>query len=297
MLVALAAGTLVALTGVSAASGVAQTPATTATPAPSASPSTVPSPSPTTSGSPSPTAVPAPRSTPAPLPACAYGDAPTRLRAFDDWGRTLLDTTFRLPAAYAPPDLVPVSRASLAGSGQVRRLVIADLSDLAHAARTAGVPLAAVSGYRSYSSQAWSFAYWIGVLGYARALLGSARAGHSEHQLGTTLDFASYPGGEPWYFSWYASRTATWLATNGWRFGFVMSYPPGKMALTCYGYEPWHFRYVGRDAAAEIHASGLTLRQYLWRSRTTPPSRTAEDRASARAVPAPAVDRRSFVAD
>ena len=174
--------------------------------------------------------------------------------------------------------------------------MIADLASLAHAARVAGVPLAAVSGYRSYSTQAWSFAYWVGVLGYARALLGSARAGHSEHQLGTTIDFASYPGGEPWYSGWWASRTAAWLAANAWRFGFVMSYPPGKMALTCYGYEPWHLRYVGRDAAAMIRASRITLREYLWRVRGTPPSDTRPDGRSVRVHAGPTTATRTFVA-
>jgi len=252
-----------------------------------------PSPPPTASPSPTPSATPAP----VPLPRCAYGDVPTTPRGYDDWSRILLDTTYRLPAAYAPPGLVPVSRARLAGSGQVRRLVVADLADLAGAARAAGVPLAAVSGYRSYGSQAWSFAYWVGVLGYARAALGSARAGHSEHQLGTTIDFASYPGGEPWYDGWWASRTAAWLAANAWRFGFVMSYPAGKMALTCYGYEPWHYRYIGRDAAAEIHAKGMTLREFIWRSRTRPLPSATRGSTSARAVAIPAVDRGRFVAD
>ena len=44
-----------------------------------------------------------------------------------------------------------------------------------------------------------------------------------------------------------------------------MSYPKGKTAVTCYTYEPWHFRYVGRAVASKVHASGLTLREYLWR--------------------------------
>jgi len=274
-LVALAAGAILAVSGLSSAPATASpSPSLTASP----TPSPAPTPSPTATPSPSPVPTPSPTATPSRAPAasagdrpptCAYGDVPTTPRAFGDWDRTLLDTTYRLPAAYAPPDLVPVARARLAGSGQVRRLVIADLADLARAARAAGIPLVAVSGYRSYGSQAWSFAYWVGVLGYTRALLGSARAGHSEHQLGTTIDFASYPGGEPWYFGWFGSRTAAWLAANAWRFGFVLTYPAGKTALTCYGYEPWHYRYVGRDTAAKIHASRTTLREFIWRSRTT----------------------------
>ena len=44
-----------------------------------------------------------------------------------------------------------------------------------------------------------------------------------------------------------------------------MSYPKGKSATTCYMYEPWHYRYVGRTLAERIHDSGLTIREYLWR--------------------------------
>ena len=54
------------------------------------------------------------------------------------------------------------------------------------------------------------------------------------------------------------------MAANAWRYGFVMSYPRGSYAQTCYDYEPWHYRYVGRELAAQIRASGVTPRQVLW---------------------------------
>jgi D-alanyl-D-alanine carboxypeptidase len=57
------------------------------------------------------------------------------------------------------------------------------------------------------------------------------------------------------------------MARNAWRFGFVMSYPKGREAETCYAYEPWHYRYVGREVAQAIHDSGLTPRRYLWELR------------------------------
>ena len=43
-----------------------------------------------------------------------------------------------------------------------------------------------------------------------------------------------------------------------------------SIVVTCYNYEPWHYRYMGRPTAAKIRASGLTLRQYLWRQQNTP---------------------------
>jgi len=55
------------------------------------------------------------------------------------------------------------------------------------------------------------------------------------------------------------------MQSNAWRFGFVMSYPKdASPAKTCYRYEAWHYRYVGRDQAVAIHASGMSLREFLW---------------------------------
>ena len=56
----------------------------------------------------------------------------------------------------------------------------------------------------------------------------------------------------------------SWLIANSWRYGFVLSYPKDSREVTCYIYEPWHYRYVGRETAALIHESGLTLREWLW---------------------------------
>src|SRR4029079_7567934 len=75
-----------------------------------------------------------------------------------------------------------------------------------------------------------------------------------------------------WYYTdWGKTKAGAWLRANAWKYGFVMSYPKGKSTVTCYGYEPWHFRYVGRAEAAKVRASGLTLREYLWREQTAPP--------------------------
>ena len=66
-----------------------------------------------------------------------------------------------------------------------------------------------------------------------------------------------------------STPTGGWMAKNAWKFGWLMSYPKGKTDVTCYIYEPWHYRYVGRDIAAKIRESGLTIREYLWEHHTT----------------------------
>ena len=156
--------------------------------------------------------------------------------------------------------------AGLNSGHRVRAFVIADLKAMARAARAAGARLAVQSAFRSYSTQKSTFAYWSRVSGYSAALRSSARAGHSEHQLGTTVDFRSYGGSAPWYYSdWGTTKAGAWLKKNAWKYGFVMAYPKGKTSVTCYAYEPWHYRYMGRSEAAKVRSSGLTLRQYLWR--------------------------------
>ena len=195
-----------------------------------------------------------PVSTTSSPPGCRIADTPARYRTLATWSRTLLDWRYRLPATYAPTDLVSTSRAGLGGGGSVRAFVIPDLTAMRKAAAAAHAPIAVNSAYRSYAAQASLFAGSVRRYGYAAAIRDAARAGHSEHQLGTTLDFR-----------FLAATSKAWLAAHAWQYGFVMSYPPGRSAQTCYGYEPWHYRYFGRAVAAAIHGSGLTTRVWLWR--------------------------------
>jgi D-alanyl-D-alanine carboxypeptidase len=202
-----------------------------------------------------------------PLPACTYTNTPTPLARYDDWALTLLDTNLSIPASYVPPDLVSTRKAGLSGGGQVRAIAIPDLAAMARAAAASGAPLAVLSAYRNYRQQAGAYGKWIRVLGRNVAPLSSARPGHSEHQLGLAIDFESRGGPLPWnYYDWSADTAAgRWMAAHAWQYGFVMSYPNGKIKKTCYGFEPWHYRYVGRDEAAAVHASKLTLREWLWK--------------------------------
>jgi zinc D-Ala-D-Ala carboxypeptidase len=227
------------------------------------------------------------------LPACKVADTLSKHRWLADWHRSLLDTTYRLSSAYIPPDLRSTSTAGLNGGYSVRRFVIADLKAMASAARSAGARFVVQSAYRSYKTQKATFAYWVRVHGYATALNESARPGHSEHQLGTTVDFRAYGGGAPWdYRDWGATKVGKWLNANAWKYGFVMSYPKGRTTVTCYRYEPWHFRYLGRARTATFRASGLTLREFLWREQNAPaptpsPSPTPTPTPSPEATPTP----------
>jgi zinc D-Ala-D-Ala carboxypeptidase len=211
---------------------------------------------------------PAPVSPPtnlAPLPACVIADVATPLSALRDWRLTLVDWTYELPEGYQPNDLVPTSEAGIYGS-LVREFVIPDLKALVGAIHADGIGLDIVSAYRSRNEQSDTFWGWVDALGADIALQSSARPGHSEHQLGVAIDFEESGGPMPWtYYDWSRdTATGVWMAANAWRYGFVMSYPVGKAGVTCYGFEPWHYRYVGRPEAEAIHDSGLTPREWIW---------------------------------
>lgn len=201
-----------------------------------------------------------------PLPPCTYGDVVIAGDPLQDHADLLLDTTFRLPDTPDPPDLVSVRAAGFASDHLVRSVVIDDLRALREAAEAAGVPLEVQSAYRSFAYQRQVFAGWVARLGEAQARRVSARPGHSEHQLGTAVDLRSQGGPAAWDLEdWATTPAGAWAVANAHRFGFVLSYPAGEEDRTCYAYEPWHFRWLGRERAALVHASGEPLRVWLWR--------------------------------
>jgi len=229
-------------------------------------PSAQPSPTPPAEPSPTPPVEPSPTAVARPLPECRYADRATRHTDQDDWRITLVDPIHRLSAGYVPERLVSTSRAGLQAGYEVRPEVIDDLRAMARASRDADAEIAVRWAYRSYGEQAGAFAHWTRQAGYERALRISARPGHSEHQLGTALDFRSADSLlAPWeYRDWGDTAAGAWMARNSWRYGFLLSYPRGMSDETCYDYEPWHFRYVGRELAAAVQESGQSLRRYLW---------------------------------
>lgn len=166
---------------------------------------------------------------------------------------------------YQPSDLRPVSVPTLPGRGQdersLRAVLMPDLEKLVAAARAAGVTIRVGSGYRSYATQASLFASYARRHGEAAASRFSSRPGHSEHQSGLAVDFA---GADQtcWVDDCFEQTAAgKWLAAHAHEYGFILRYPKGKEKITGYQYEPWHFRYVGRELAGALHQSGLTMEE------------------------------------
>ena len=202
------------------------------------------------------------------LPVCRFRDEPALGDIDEDWATMVLDTIVALGPRDRPRRLVSVRKAGISSELGARIIpaAIDDLRALHDASVDAGAEIAVRTAYRSYAQQASVFSSWVAQSDERHARTVSARPGHSEHQLGTAIDVTG--AGDPmapWqYDDWGTTTPGRWMAREAWRFGFVLSYPPGMTDETCYAYEPWHFRYVGPEIAAAIHDSGMTPRRYLW---------------------------------
>ncbi|SHI94090.1 D-alanyl-D-alanine carboxypeptidase [Clostridium cavendishii DSM 21758] len=132
------------------------------------------------------------------------------------------------------------------------------LEKLVKAAKDEGVTLLGNSAYRSYKSQ--EKVYNNRVKSQGRKLADSyvAKPGFSEHQTGLCIDITN----KDKYFV-EGTKEADWLAKNCYKFGFIIRYPKGKKTSTGIDYEPWHIRYVGKEAAKYIYDNKITLEDYL----------------------------------
>jgi D-alanyl-D-alanine carboxypeptidase len=179
-----------------------------------------------------------------------------------------------LPAGYVPPDLVSVTAGGPAPNGaqRLRRIAVPDLDAMFAAARADGVVLGILSGYRSEESQAALFDSSVRTQlargatdredAEARTSRFRARPGHSQHQLGTTLDVTSPEIGNGIGAAFGASRAGRWVRARAWEFGFVLPYTEASEPRTGYAPEPWHVRWVGRDLAAWMMEDGYLDRAY-----------------------------------
>ncbi|MEA3357395.1 MAG: M15 family metallopeptidase [Patescibacteria group bacterium] len=180
----------------------------------------------------------------------------------------LVNKQYQLSSTYAPSDLVAVSQSGIrtTKSGlQVRNVIIPDLTALVNAVQVAGIDLAVLSAYRSYATQQSTYNYWVGYNGgdSAAADTVSARAGHSQHQLGTAVDFTTNEISDQLGQQFANTAAEQWLTAHAWEYGFALGYPAGQDSITGYSYEPWHFRYIGVSNAQEWHDSRLILELWL----------------------------------
>lgn len=148
------------------------------------------------------------------------------------------------------------------GVKKMESTAAAALEELFNAAKKDGINLLAVSGYRSYDYQSTLYTNEINTNGIAHAEKYVAKPGASEHQTGLAMDILSdeYSVLDEGFKN---TKAYAWIETNAYKYGFIVRYDAGKESITKYSFEPWHIRYVGKNAASKMYINNETLEEFL----------------------------------
>ena len=178
----------------------------------------------------------------------------------EEWNLIVVNRWNELPEDYS------VELTELLNGQKVDSRIYPYLQEMFDAARAEGIYPIVREGYRTAEEQQEILDDKIQTYinqGYSQSRAEKtakewvALPGTSEHQLGIAVDInadKSKCSNEDVY---------TWLAENAYKYGFILRYPPGKQEITGTSYEPWHYRYVGVDAAQEIYEQGICLEEYF----------------------------------
>jgi D-alanyl-D-alanine carboxypeptidase len=166
------------------------------------------------------------------------------------------------PKSWVPPDLVTPA-VPHTNVPQLRKVAADALVRMFAGAKEDGITLVSLSAYRSYATQSSIFDRNLATLGRAKTLQLTAKPGYSEHQTGLADDLGDGSSCDL-QVCFESHPAAKWLLANSWRYGWILRYPLGDTAVTGIQTEPWHFRYIGKAAAEEMHATGVkTLEQFF----------------------------------
>lgn len=162
------------------------------------------------------------------------------------------------PAAITVPN-VPLNTQKTTAENSVNTQTALAVEQLFADAKQNGFDFMIASGYRSYDLQATYFNSYAANYGRDAANQFSALPGQSEHQTGFALDI-SLTSRECYLDTCFGDMDAgKWLAAHAVDYGFILRYPAEKTGITKYQYEPWHFRYVGKELASALKQVNLTL--------------------------------------
>jgi LAS superfamily LD-carboxypeptidase LdcB len=165
-----------------------------------------------------------------------------------------------VPDSLVTPNVPNVNKSKIKMASEAAEA----LEALFQQAKEDNINITAISGYRSYALQDQIFASNVKKYqSVAAANQFSAKPGQSEHQTGLAMDISSPSLNYQLKQSFAQTKEGVWLKENAPKYGFILRYQKGKEDITGYQFEPWHFRYVGVDAALEISEANITLEEYL----------------------------------
>ncbi len=169
----------------------------------------------------------------------------------------LVNKYYYLTEDYEPDDLVTLTSKYNSGvNSKMRKEAAEQVMEMSDAATLDNITIKNASGYRSYQYQVNLYDKYVERDGKKAADTYSARPGFSEHQTGLVSDINQIDN------SFENTDAFKWLQNNAYKYGFILRFPKDKEDITGYQYEPWHYRYVGKKAAKQIHDENLTLEEY-----------------------------------
>ena len=189
-----------------------------------------------------------------------------RYRGQEDWRFILVNPWYILPEEYNE-----VVTSSLPNGESVDSRCYADLMQMLADCTSAGGNPVVCSSYRPHMKQVALFDQQVESLVSAGRTREEAEAeagtvvalpGTSEHEIGLAVDICDYDY-QNLDDAQADTPTQKWLMKHSWEYGFILRYPVNKSNITGIIYEPWHYRYVGKEAAREITEKGICLEEYL----------------------------------
>lgn len=176
------------------------------------------------------------------------------------WNLILVNKDYKIPSGY-DPELTELSNGQ-----KVDSRIYPQLQKMFDDARAAGLELFVREGYRTTQEQQKIMdekieEYWAEGYSHSEAKELAEKyvaiPGTSEHQLGLSVDINADTS------KCSSDAVYAWLAENAYKYGFIKRYPSEKVEITGINNEPWHYRYVGTEAAAQMQESGLCLEEYI----------------------------------
>lgn len=180
----------------------------------------------------------------------------------EKWNLAIINTKYPLPDSYAPT----LSNAISGSNIQLDSRVSERYAEMYAAAKLSGCVLTPYSGYHSYALQETNYNRKVnfyvnqGISAEESNQKASAQvlpAGCSEHNAGLAMDIVSASS------DFINTKEYKWLCENAYNYGFILRYPEDKTAITGMNFEPWHWRYVGTQAAKEMKEKNQCLEEYL----------------------------------
>lgn len=168
-----------------------------------------------------------------------------------------------VPLTLVKPNVEP-TKEGYAENIYMRPEAARALEELFAGAAQDGLTLFATSGFRSYTVQNAIFQRKVEKTGESNPK-SVAPPGYSEHQTGLAMDIEGETTKDTGLTEAFGeSPEGLWIAEHCWEYGFIIRYPKDKIKITGYIYEPWHLRYIGREAAAQMHELGdITFEEYI----------------------------------